>query len=188
MSIPAPARDIFISAGKAGWQHPKCRDVPGFTRSYPRSPASHLGLFGDSLSFAKSQHFRRLGAKSQVSGEEFWASRAKRREFRVESLLAEFSISEIRELGRSETGCVWPETGSNPRERLLGTGAAAQRACRLARHSPSDSANTGPVVGSGQIETSLFFLGPPARFDKVAVGSGPSSRRFGCAYQSFRFC
>jgi hypothetical protein len=50
-----------------------------------------------------------------VSREEFRTSRTKGREFRRQSLLDEFSISEIWARERPETGCVFAETGSNPR-------------------------------------------------------------------------
>jgi hypothetical protein len=52
-----------------------------------------------SLSMAVMRHFRRLAARSTVSGEGYRTSRAKRREFGGESLLDEFPISEIKERG-----------------------------------------------------------------------------------------
>jgi hypothetical protein len=51
----------------------------------------------------KCGHFRRLAAKSPVSGEEFRASRTESLESRGESLLDEFSISEIWARERAET-------------------------------------------------------------------------------------
>jgi hypothetical protein len=53
--------------------------------------------------------------KRPVSGEEYRTSRTKGREFRRQSLLDEFSISEIWARERPETGCVSAETGSKPR-------------------------------------------------------------------------
>ena len=53
--------------------------------------------------------------KGPVSGEEYRRSRTEGREFRRQSLLDEFSISEIWARERPETGCVSAETGSNPR-------------------------------------------------------------------------
>jgi hypothetical protein len=50
--------------------------------------------------------------KGPVSGEEYRTSRTKGREFRRQSLLDEFSISEIWARERPETGCVSAETGS----------------------------------------------------------------------------
>jgi hypothetical protein len=71
-------------------------------------------LPGDFLNFAKSRHFRRLAARSLVSGEEFRASCTEGRESGSEPLLDDFSISEIWAGRRPETGCVPAETGSNP--------------------------------------------------------------------------
>jgi hypothetical protein len=61
------------------------------------------------------RHFSRLAARSPVSGEGYRTSRAKSREFKGESLLDEFLISEIQERRGRETGCVLAETGSNQR-------------------------------------------------------------------------
>src|ERR1700730_10759836 len=58
--------------------------------------------------------FRGLAAKSPVSGEEYWAFRAEGRDFWRESLLDDFSISEIWSASRPETGCASAETGSKP--------------------------------------------------------------------------
>src|SRR5271169_3564620 len=49
----------------------------------------------------------------------YWTSRTKGREFRRQSLLDEFSISEIWIGSRPETGCVSAETGSTSRRRAL---------------------------------------------------------------------
>jgi hypothetical protein len=64
----------------------------------------------------KRRPFRRLAAKSPFSGEEIRASRTEGGEIRSESLLCDFSISEIWIGSR-------PETGSNPQEirRRFGT-------------------------------------------------------------------
>ena len=61
----------------------------------------------------KCRHFRRLAAKSPVSGEKFWEICAEGRECRGESLVGNFSISEIWIGSRPETGCASAETGSN---------------------------------------------------------------------------
>jgi hypothetical protein len=53
--------------------------------------------------------------KGPVSGEEYRTSRTKGREFQRQSLLDEFSISEIWARERPETGCVSAETGSTLR-------------------------------------------------------------------------
>jgi hypothetical protein len=60
----------------------------------PPFPGSNPGA-GVRRHFELRRHFRRLAAKSPVSGEGYRISRAKRREFGGESLLDEFSISEI---------------------------------------------------------------------------------------------
>jgi hypothetical protein len=86
--------------------------IPRFESWHPRQ--AQPSLTGDVLRFAKRPRFRGLAAKSLVS-EELWASCAKRRESRVESLLEDFSISEIWEWERPETGCVSAETGSRDR-------------------------------------------------------------------------
>src|SRR5262245_9480136 len=87
--------------------------ISRFESWHPSQPPRSLP--GDSPHSTKSRHFRRLAAKSPVCAKEFWASRAEGRESRVESLLDDFSISEIWERERPKTGCVSAETGSNPR-------------------------------------------------------------------------
>jgi hypothetical protein len=96
------------SAGHGRWrvavhQRVRCnynganRDV---SNSEPVPPRRSLARdFGHSR---KWRHFRRLAAKKAVSGKGFWASRAEGREFRHESLLDDFSISEIWERERSD--------------------------------------------------------------------------------------
>jgi hypothetical protein len=54
-----------------------------------------------------------LAAKSPVSGEEFGGIHAEGREFHGESLIGDFSISEIQIGSLPETGCVSAETISN---------------------------------------------------------------------------
>ena len=68
----------------------------------------------------KCRRFRRLAAKSPVSGEEIRASRTEGGKTSIESLLGDFSISEIWTGSRRETGCVSAETGSNPRSKISG--------------------------------------------------------------------
>src|SRR3979411_1402105 len=67
-------------------------DTSRFESSMPSQPkASLAGDFGYSR---KCRHFRMLAAKSPGSGEEYRAFRAEGRDFRRESLLDDFSISE----------------------------------------------------------------------------------------------
>jgi hypothetical protein len=75
-------------------------------------------LAGDFGHSRKWRHFRRLAAKSPVSGDEFWTSGAEGGKFRGKSLVDEFSISEISERDIPETGCVFTETGSKPADGL----------------------------------------------------------------------
>jgi hypothetical protein len=79
----------------------------------------------------KCRHFRRLAATNLVSGEEFWRIRAEGRESRGESLLDEFSISEIWMGSRAETGCVSAETGSNSQSVARGTAARPYRSATV---------------------------------------------------------
>ena len=58
--------------------------------------------------------------KNPVSGAEFSGIRPEGRETRGESLLDDFSISEIWIGSRPETGCVSAETGANPRSTISG--------------------------------------------------------------------
>jgi hypothetical protein len=78
----------------------------------PSQPTRSLS--GDFLNFAKSRHFRRLVARSLVSGEESRPSCAESLKSRGQSLRADFSISEICVGECPEIGCVFAETGSNP--------------------------------------------------------------------------
>jgi hypothetical protein len=79
-------------------------DTSRFESSLPSQPQWSLATdFGYSR---KCRHFRRLAAKSPVSGEEIRASRAEGLESRGASLLAEFSKSKIWVRGCPETGCV----------------------------------------------------------------------------------
>jgi hypothetical protein len=72
--------------------------------------------------------FPTLAARGPVSGEEYRTSRTEGHEFRVESLLGDFSISEIWVGSRPETGCVSAETGSNLQSvEIRGTGEAFAR-------------------------------------------------------------
>jgi hypothetical protein len=106
-SAPKPVK---IASG-APWRDQFEFDTSRFESSLPSQPPRSLaGDFGQSR---KCRHFRGLADKSLVSGEKSRASRTKGREFRDESLLDEFSISEIWEQERPETGCVSAETGSN---------------------------------------------------------------------------
>jgi hypothetical protein len=79
--------------------------IPRFESWRPSQPqASLAGDFGHSR---KWRHFRGLECRDPVSRQEFSRIRTESRESRGESLLDDFSISEIWKLGR-------PETGSNP--------------------------------------------------------------------------
>jgi len=87
--------------------------IPRFESWRSSQPQRSLGV--DSAQSAKKRHFRRLAAKSLVSGEDFRAFCPEGRESDCESLLDDFSISEIWPRRRLvETGCVSAETGSNP--------------------------------------------------------------------------
>jgi hypothetical protein len=80
--------------GRAAGLRARCRSIPGSCRGgTPSQPPRSLP--GDIGYSQKCRHFRRLAAKSPVSDEEFWRIRAEGRESRGESLLDEFSISEI---------------------------------------------------------------------------------------------
>jgi hypothetical protein len=85
--------------------------ISRFESRHPSQPQRSLAA--DSPHSAKKRHFRRLAARSLVSGEEFRAPCAEGRESGGESLLDDFSISEIWVGRRPETGCVSAETGSN---------------------------------------------------------------------------
>jgi hypothetical protein len=86
-------------------------DTPRFESSQPSQPPRSLP--GNCQNFAKSRHFRRLVAKSLVSGKESRASRTEGHESGGKSLLDKISISEICVRECSETGCVSAETGAN---------------------------------------------------------------------------
>src|ERR1700692_1427835 len=89
-----------------------CNAIPMFESWRPSQPTRSLP--GDFLNFAKSRHFRRLVARSPVSGEESRPSCAESLKSRGQSLRADFSISEICVGECPEIGCVFAETGSNP--------------------------------------------------------------------------
>jgi hypothetical protein len=68
----------------------------------------------------------RMLTKSPVCGEEFRENRAEGRERRGESLLDDFSISEIWIESRPESGCVSAETGSKLRPTSAGQRSGAR--------------------------------------------------------------
>jgi hypothetical protein len=83
---------------------------PPYPGSNPGAPASHSGLVratSCTLRRGDISEGQRPRARSLASN--FWASCAKGRESRVESLLEDFSISEIWEQERPETGWVSAE-------------------------------------------------------------------------------
>jgi hypothetical protein len=86
----------------------------------------------------KWRHFRGLPADRSVSGARNRAFPTKGRFFRGESLLREFSISEILPMVGPETSCVFAETGSNSRaagaarQAPLNSGATQKAAIDLA--------------------------------------------------------
>jgi hypothetical protein len=85
--------------------------------------------------------------KGPVSGEEYRTSRTEGREFRRQSLLDEFSISEIWARERPETGCVSAETGS------IG-GTESRPPCRTGR-SAGFSRCAGPHCGTVRWATAV---------------------------------
>jgi hypothetical protein len=76
---------------------------------------------------AKRRHFRGLAEKGLVSHEKSRPSCAKGRESRVESLLIDFSISEIWERERPEAGCVSAETDARQNRKVAGAIAHGAR-------------------------------------------------------------
>ena len=64
--------------------------------------------------------FPEVSGQESGSGGEFWGFRVTGREFCGESLLNDFSISEIWIGSGPETGCVSAETGSNVRQAMGG--------------------------------------------------------------------
>jgi hypothetical protein len=142
-----PPKDTQFKPGQSG--NPKGYKKHVKSLKTLRQPkASLAGDFGYSR---KCRHFRRLAAKSPVPGEEYRASRAEGRDFQGESLLDDFSISEIWIGSRPEIGCVsagaqgTAGVGSHvvsQRDRQSGTTCSAHRcvladACR-ARRDPAD--------------------------------------------------
>jgi hypothetical protein len=95
--------------------------ISRFESWHPSQPP--WSLPGDFSDFAKSRHFRRLVAKSSVSGLESRRLLTESLDSGDVSLLAGFSISEVCTREHPETGCVSAETGSNPAAALRASGA-----------------------------------------------------------------
>jgi hypothetical protein len=104
-SCAAAAPLVIVSPRKSGllaptilsaatpWRDRFEFDTARFESSQPSQPS--WSLSGDFRQSEKCRHFGRLAAKSPISSEEYRATRAEGRDFRGESPLDEFSISEI---------------------------------------------------------------------------------------------
>jgi hypothetical protein len=108
----------------------------------PSQPQGSLP--GDFEYSRKCRHFRRLAATHPVSGEEFWRIHDEGRESRGESLLDEFSISEIW-MGAEQRPVAFPQRPVRIRNQSLGVG----RRPAGPQHGAGDAAhcwNGGPVL------------------------------------------
>ena len=95
--IASPRKSVLLAptilSAATPWRDRFEFDTARFESSQLSPPSWSLPR--NSQHWEKCRHFRRLAAKSLVSGEEYRAPRAEGREFPAQSLLDEFSISEI---------------------------------------------------------------------------------------------
>jgi hypothetical protein len=120
-------------------------------RSESSQPSQPPGSLLDIFRYSeKCRHSRGLAGNRSVSGEENPTFQVVGRIFLEESLLREFSISEIGQVVGPETGCVLTETGSNVAWLDVNLIKAGKLVARASRRSPGyGGAPTHPPARRG---------------------------------------